>query len=341
MASEEPGTGEDFQLGPWAGLIDRTNDLLCTANAEGYLELLNPAWTRVLGWSLEELRARPYFEFIHPDDLAATRAQATGVAESDGRFDRFENRYRTRDGGYRTLLWSASTDGERFYAMAKDITERRVSDERTADALARLDEAQSIGRIGSWEWDVGTGRLEWSAELFRLYGEAPDSFVPTYEAFMERVHPEDREQLSAAVQQSTESGEPYVLTHRIVRRDGAVRILQARGRAVHGLDGEIVRLAGTGQDVTEQVETATALRHIEARVEAQEMLRRRAIDLNDEVVQQLVVALMVLRGDGADLEQILAGTLDRAKEIVGQLLLEDGRMVEPGDLRRGGAETPS
>ena len=323
----------------WIGLIDRTNDLFCTASADGYLKELNAAWTRVLGWTHEELRSRPYLELVHPDDLEATLAQASQVSDPDGWFPSFENRYRTRDGDYRSLLWSASTDGTTFYALAKDITDRRGAEERADQARARLAEAQTVARIGSWEWDPATGSLEWSAELFRLYGEEPDGFVPSYERFLERVHPEDRDTLVEVIGRTMASGEPYELHHRIVLGDGTIRTMQARGRAVRREDGSVVRLTGTGQDVTEQMETAAALRETEARLAGQEMLRRRAVELNDDVVQELVVALLELRqGELGSMERRLAGALAHARDIVSELLPDDEEL-QPGDLRRQNGQT--
>lgn len=332
--ADTPQTGGGEPLDPWLALIDRTNDLFCTASADGYLLDLNAAWTRVLGWTHEELRSRPYIEFVHPDDVAPTLAQAEAVRDPDGWFPSFENRYRTRDGDYRSLLWSACTDGSRFYALAKDITERRAAEERADRAHVRLAEAQAVARIGSWEWEPDTGRLEWSEELYRLYGEHPASFAPSYEAFMERVHPEDRAALAAQIEKTLSSGEPYEFEHRVVLGTGAVRTMQARGRVVRREDGTIARLTGTGQDVTEQLATAAALRETAARLAAQEELRRRAVELNDDVVQELVVAILELEsGSREDVERRLTGALDRIRTIVSELL-PDVEELRPGDLRR-------
>lgn len=335
MSTDHPAPGHgDSTRELWLALIERTNDLFCTASADGYLQELNGAWTRVLGWTPEELRSRPYIEFVHPEDVDATLAQATAVREPGGWVASFENRYRTRDGGYRSLLWSASTDGATFYAIAKDITDRRAAEERADRSYARLAEAQGVARIGSWEWEPDTGLLDWSDELCRLYGEDPSTFVPTYETFLEHVHPDDREPLVAVIERALASGEPYEFEHRIVLGQGDVRIMLARGRAVTREDGTVARLTGTGQDVTEQRRTALALRETESRLAAQEVLRRRAVELNDDVVQELVVALLELRqGELGSLESRLGGALAHARTIVAELLPEQ-EDVQPGDLRR-------
>ena len=99
-------------------------DLLCVANADGYFLRLNPAVERILGYTREELMAKKFFEFIHPDDLEKTRG-AMSALSSQQRIFSFENRYRCKDGTYRWLEWSSAPVGKLIYAAARDVTERR------------------------------------------------------------------------------------------------------------------------------------------------------------------------------------------------------------------------
>ncbi|HZY85990.1 MAG TPA: PAS domain S-box protein, partial [Gemmataceae bacterium] len=109
-------------------------DMLCIADFNGRFTRLNPAFERTLGYPLEELLARPYIDFVHPDDREATRAAVARLA-SGGDVVSFENRYRCRDGSHRWLLWTATpfTSQGLIYAAARDITERK----QTEAALAR------------------------------------------------------------------------------------------------------------------------------------------------------------------------------------------------------------
>ncbi len=99
-------------------------DMLCIAGFDGYFKRLNPAWTQVLGYSMEELLAAPFVSFVHPDDVDATLAEAARLA-ADALTHRFQNRYRCKDGTYRWLLWTAAPDrgATRIIAAARDITE--------------------------------------------------------------------------------------------------------------------------------------------------------------------------------------------------------------------------
>jgi diguanylate cyclase (GGDEF)-like protein/PAS domain S-box-containing protein len=110
--------------------FDLSMDLLCIANFEGYFLQLSHGWSQALGWSLDELKSRPFVEFVHPDDIAATVTEAQKLTEGALTIN-FENRYRCKDGSFRWLLWSATTSAEKhlFYAVARDITERKCAED--------------------------------------------------------------------------------------------------------------------------------------------------------------------------------------------------------------------
>lgn len=97
-------------------------DLLCIADADGYLLRLNPAWEKILGYSLPELMSRRYLELVHPDDATVTLDAMQALAFQQQVVD-FTNRYRTKDGTYRHMLWSAVTFGTHIFAAARDITD--------------------------------------------------------------------------------------------------------------------------------------------------------------------------------------------------------------------------
>jgi len=98
-------------------------DLLCIADTEGYFLRLNPAWEKILGFSLAELTSKPFLELVHPEDLAATR-KAIRTLSDGGRLLDFTNRYRRKDGTYRQMMWSAASAGDLIYAAARDVTDR-------------------------------------------------------------------------------------------------------------------------------------------------------------------------------------------------------------------------
>jgi diguanylate cyclase (GGDEF)-like protein/PAS domain S-box-containing protein len=127
-------------------------------------------------------------------------------------------------------------------------------------AETSLAEAQRIAHVGSWELDLETTGANWTRELSRLFGFAPNE-KPTYEALIERTHPDDRQSTIAAVQATLEDLSPFVVDHRILLPDGTVRWIRGRGRVELGADGRPRRLLGTAQDITEQKTAEDALQY--------------------------------------------------------------------------------
>jgi PAS domain S-box-containing protein len=131
-ASHTRESGKDLER-----LFTLSLDLLCIAGFDGHFKRLNPAWARTLGYSLEELLAKPYLDFVHEDDRAATITESQRLATGDDTVS-FENRYRCKDGGYKWLLWNATPDYARkkIYAVARDITESKKAERRLAAGYA-------------------------------------------------------------------------------------------------------------------------------------------------------------------------------------------------------------
>ena len=132
------------------------------------------------------------------------------------------------------------------------LEERRALELQAADALAGFNEAQQVAHVGSWEWHIPTNRVTWSDELFRMYGLEPQSRVVTYDAYLDAVHPDDRDLVRDTVARGVETGRPFLFDHRILLPDGGVRWTQSRGRLVLDEAGSPVRMVGTAQDVTER-----------------------------------------------------------------------------------------
>ena len=127
-----------------------------------------------------------------------------------------------------------------------------------------LEQAQRSAQLGSWEWDVSSNRITWSAEMFGLYGAEPGSFDLSFDTFLGFVHPEDRQLVQSSVQRALESRTPFAFDHRIIRTDGTMRWLHGRGEVQVNDRGEVVRMIGSGQDITDRRRYAETQRLIAA-----------------------------------------------------------------------------
>lgn len=122
-------------------VFNLSSDLLCIADFQGYFKQLNPSWEKALGFTSEELASKPFIEFVHPEDKDATLKEMENLSKGNVTIS-FENRYLTKNGGYKWLFWSATPYLETglIYAAARDITDRKKMEQdikNKTDELAR------------------------------------------------------------------------------------------------------------------------------------------------------------------------------------------------------------
>ncbi|MGN7612085.1 sensor histidine kinase [Magnetococcales bacterium HHB-1] len=147
----------------------------------------------------------------------------------------------------------------------KTLREHKQQLLQAKEGLAR---AQEIAHLGNWDWNITTNTLTWSDEIYRIFGVEAQAFAATYEAFLEHVHPQDRQSVKQAVQNSLEDVfHVYNLEHRIVRPDGIERIVHEKGRVFRNRQREPIRMVGTVQDITERKQAEKKIRDLNTNLE--------------------------------------------------------------------------
>ncbi|MBI5429320.1 MAG: PAS domain S-box protein [Nitrosomonadales bacterium] len=134
-------------------------------------------------------------------------------------------------------------------------------------SAARLTEAQRIARLGNWEWDLVNNTLIWSDEIYRIFGLAPQQIVATRAAFLQAVHPDDRQHVESGIREAVELGMPHSMEHRILLPDGAVRYVHEQVEVLRDDAGVSVKVLGTTQDITERKQAEDSLRKLSQAVE--------------------------------------------------------------------------
>ena len=174
--------------------------------------------------------------YSHPDEIGRDEIELI-----DGSFlDRYSSPIRDKSGKHYGRIWTF-----------RDITERKQSEQELKRSQSRLADAQRIARVGSWDWDLVTGKLSWSDQFFRLLGFEPGEIEPSHGRYLACVHPDDRKAAEQLLEDVLATQKPASADVRVVHPDGEVRILQMQARVIVDDSGKVVRRVGTMQDVTE------------------------------------------------------------------------------------------
>ncbi len=240
-------------------------------------------WKRMLGYETGDIEStyETWKRLVHPEELP--RALQALTDHLEGKTDLYELEFRmlTKSEEWKWILAvgkiverSESGAPLRMTGTHKDISARIAAEaekERAnaslKDLAQKLQEAQRIAHIGSWEFEVSSGTITWSDELFRIWGLEPGS-PPSFEELIATIHPEDRMLFLQAVQRAMTEGKPYEFDQRIYRPDGEIRYVNARSEALLSESGQVVRLLGTGMDITDRKRAIEALKDSEQRFRA-------------------------------------------------------------------------
>lgn len=180
------------------------------------------------------------------------------------------------------------------------------------DALRKREEsladAQRMAHLGNWEWDIINDELYWSDEVYRIFGLAPQEFGATYDAFLESVHPDDRETVKKYVNEALYKKRPYGIDHRILLPDGTERIVHEQAEVVYDEAGKSMRMIGTVQDITESKRVEEQVQrnyHIQTVVNALLNISLKNISLEEQLelaIEQIVsIFWLTAESKGGDL----------------------------------------
>jgi|GEM_PF-1072647 PAS domain S-box-containing protein len=275
--------------GHLAAIVESAEDAIISEDLNGIIQTWNVGADNVFGYKTKEVIGKPISILVPPGHTDEAPEILTRIIRGE-RIENFETERMRKNGTIIpvSLTFSAIKDASgRIIGASKiahDITERKQAAEALLESERRLERAQEIAHLGSWELDLVNNRLSWSDEVYRIFGLQPQEFGATYEAFLDRVHPEDRAAVDAAYSGSLREGrDAYEIEHRVVRKsDGEVRIVHEKCEHFRNESGTIVRSIGMVHDITERKLAEEALR------ESEERLRLMGDNLPDSAVYQYV-----------------------------------------------------
>lgn len=239
-------------------------------DAHGNINFLNQAFIHTLGYTLSDIPTLPHWwPLAYPDpqyrqEVAERWQKSLGEAKQSGKpFAPLEIVIHCKDGSERTFMVSAAALGEDFagdhLVILYDITERKRTEQALISSSETLKEAQKIAHIGNWHLNLLSGELLWSEEIYRLFEIDPNKFGATYEAFLNAIHPEDRDAVNQAYSNSLVTRMPYEITHRLLMSDDRIKWVTEKCVSTFDAAGKPLQSRGMVQDITEHKQAEQAL----------------------------------------------------------------------------------
>ncbi|HET6398495.1 MAG TPA: PAS domain S-box protein, partial [Candidatus Thermoplasmatota archaeon] len=238
-----------------AAIVASSGDAIIAKDLDGTVRSWNPAAQRIFGYTQEEA-VGANIRMLIPEDRWDEEARLMDLIRAGQRIDHYESVRVCKDGKPIQVSLTLSPVFDEagrisgVSTIARDITHVARQRARLARSEELLHQAQHLARMGSWEWRPPEPRVHWSRELYSVYGLEPEAFVPTFDACIALIHPDDQSRVRRHIEQAAASqGATIDLHYRIRRPDGQVRWLHGRGQVERAEGRTVVR--GTCQDVTE------------------------------------------------------------------------------------------
>lgn len=253
-------------------LLANMGDGVYGIDNEGKCTWINAQALKMIGYREKEVihkNSHALFHHHKPDDeeyaLCDCPAHKTLV---DHHIRTEEDYFIRKDGTFFPVSLTAAPTLMGAIVVFRDITEERHLKEILQKSEASLKKAQSIAHIGSWELDLLHDKLSWSDEIYRIFEINPEMFEPSYEAFLNAIHPEDRMMVNQAYLNSLQDRKKYTVDHRLLMSDGTIKWVREVGDTEYDHQGKAIFSRGTVQDITQEIRINRELAEAKAKLEA-------------------------------------------------------------------------
>ena len=261
---QKPNTNTSSTINDHAKIFAHmAHDLMILMTREGHIIDINETFCHTLDYTMSDISDFTFIDLVHPDDRGHVRPTFKSLIQGDtlaGQMIAFECRVMARDQTIHWLEWRMKREGDFLYAICRDMTYIKESEEMNIRQRQQLSEAQRLGRMGHWTWRVGDRSIQFSDEIYRIFGVTREEFVPTIDSVNSLLHRRDVGRMAQGFQRAMIEQKNYDMEFRIVRPSGQARFIQLQGRCELDSEGEVTSLFGIMQDVTERTQHERELR---------------------------------------------------------------------------------
>lgn len=256
-----------------ARFLSLSHEAMLIVTDLGEIVKANQTFCDLTGYTLDALQSIPFIQLFDEADRPYVRNTVqtfdpTGLGHTEEKTQDFEARIITRDDERLWLQWRQHLEGTTLYCTGRDITAIKQQEKALGQREKQLSQAESIGRMGHWNWVIGEETMDWSDEIYRIFGVQDQTFTPTLQNMDDMVHREDIARVNQAFQRALIAENDYDMEFRIIRPNGEICFIRCEGRCAFDSEGEVVALYGIMQDMTERMLYESDLRKAKEQAEA-------------------------------------------------------------------------
>jgi PAS domain S-box-containing protein len=285
-----------------AAIVQSSDDAIVTKDLNGIIQSWNASAERIFGYKEDEVLGKP-ITIIIPPELHGEEMNILRRLRGGERIEHFET-VRVAKGGAKVLVSltvSPVRDGSgRIVAaskIARDITRTKQVEQELRESEQRIRFCLDAANLGTWHWDVKSGKVRWSENMEEIHGQRPGSFTGNFESFLEGIGDEDRQTIKRAIQRALEGDGRYHAEYRQVRSDGAMAWMEAIGQVIYDASNRPASMMGVCRDVSQRKLAEEALNKAHEEMEARVKERTTELNRAQETLRMLSGRLLNMQDD--------------------------------------------
>lgn len=225
-----------------------------------FLEV-NKAFEELTGLKRERIIGQPATQVLsHDKETMSQWIGKFGRVSLTGASNTFEGYLKSTNTWYSVSV--SRPEAGHFITVFENISKRKKAEKSLRESEERYALALQAANVGTWDWDIVSGDLKWSESIEPMFGFAKGQFGATYDAFLDCVHPEDRQHVIDSVNEALYQGKEYNIEHRIIWANNSIHWVSEKGKVFRNKKGEPIRMLGVVQDITERKESFERFRTI-------------------------------------------------------------------------------